>query len=175
MRGFKVADLPEHMQAEARRQLAGGGVDAASMAVAKVRGSPSVAESPYTGRGAKRGMSKLEQRFQDYLAAQKVHGVVTGYAYELARVTLGVPRAFKRPDFWVRCDGWRIDDADGEFPLVVIEVKPVDRKTGKPYFGPKGRLSVKLAAARLALILVPIYVAWPYMEDWRFERVEVTP
>lgn len=183
-RRFRLDDLSASHQEHARAQIAGSvdpgllldgiGPDETLRRAALELDAPAASvRSPHTGKGAKRGMSKLELRFQNYLAQMKAQGVVLGYAYELARVPLGVPRATKKPDFWVRCDGWRIDDEDGAFPLVVIEVKPKDGDTGRPYFGPKGRLSVKLAAQRLALVMVPLYVAWPYMEDWRFERVAV--
>ncbi len=168
-RGFpSYAELSPEQQAIVRASR-----DGAPVVDVGLRGhKPS--RSPHTGKGAKKGMSALEVRFGVFLERLKLAGEVKSYAYELARVVLNVRRSTKNPDFWVRCATWRPDgDLRGYDPLVVVEVKPTDKR-GKPYLGAKGSLPFKLGAERLAEIGVPVFMAW--LDDeygWRFKRVEV--
>lgn len=124
------------------------------------------ARSPYTGTGAKRGMSRNEQRFEAYLAEQRTAGRLSAWSYEVLRVKLPARKATAVLDFVVRATGWA-----GYSGLVVVEVKPRDKATGTPYFGPKGRLRIKLVAESLAGLEVPVLVAWPCGGGWSLEQI----
>lgn len=159
--------LPAHMRELVDRELAkeldGGHRDV------KPANATASKRSPHTGTGAKGpGMSKNEARFEAFLQEKKKLGTVTGWLYEVLRVGLPAKRATAKPDFAIRSTG-----AFGHYGLVIVEVKP--ESEGKPYFGPRGRLKVKLVAERLAPIGVPVLVAWPSKDTvtgWALETIE---
>lgn len=154
--------FPPEVQAMARRYAAEQ--DARAAAPAPAPAAPK--RSPYTGTGAKRGMSRNEQRFAEHLHELGLAGRVSGWQYELLRVALPAKRSTAVLDFVVRASG-----AWGFEGLVVVEVKPRG-KDGRPYFGPKGRLRIKLVAEQLAGLEVPVLVAWPCAGGWTVERIE---
>jgi hypothetical protein len=169
-------DLPPHMATLVDRELAkeldGGRLGPVGPLAADDHGplgsSPPHGRSPYTGKGGKKGMSKTEQRFETLLHEKKKLGTVSGWLYEVVRVGLPAKRATAKPDFAIRSTG-----AFGHYGLVIVEVKP--ESDGKPYFGPRGRLKIKLVAERLAPIGVPVMVAWPSKDTvtgWALETIE---
>lgn len=156
-----LSHFSEDQRVEIERQLGIGVVDRD----VKPHNVTGRARSAYTGSGQKRGMSRNEQRFEAYLHDLKLAGRVTSWSYEVLRVKLPAHHATALLDFVVRASG-----AWGYSGLVVVEVKPRG-KDGKPYFGPKGRLRVKLVAQSLAQLEVPVLVAYPCGGGWNVEQI----
>lgn len=125
--------------------------------------------------GKGKGPSKTEERFMAHLDLLKAAGLVVGWAYELCRVDLGVPGSRKKPDFWVQVAA----DHVGVWPtingssvgIVVVEVKPKDGTKGRAYMANKSPVPMKVAAAQLARVGVPMFLAWPAGDGWTFARV----
>lgn len=187
-----LADLSPAHAAEARRQLAGGGVDAASLAVAKVQGAPLLLDgigpdetlrqaalamelrapavsvrSAHTGKGAKQGMSKLERRYAAHLEVLKATGQITAASYEVMSIKLPRRRGRYRPDFAVSV-GPAVDAAHPFLRgLTLVEVKPAG-KGGKAYWPGASRNRWMLAAEVMNGLALVIAV-WPKGDGWAVE------
>jgi hypothetical protein len=151
-RKLKVEDLPQHLQAEARRQLEGGGVDAASLAVAQLdravvartRGGlvvdrdvkpdnalPSVDDRDV--KPAKPLMNRTEAAYAEHLEARRRAGAIEWWKFESFRLRLA-ERTWYVPDFAVMI----IDDARGSWALEFHEVKG--------FWRDDARVKIKVAA-----------------------------
>lgn len=125
-----------------------------------------VLRSPHTGRGAKRGMSRIEQRFAAHLDSLKRAGAVAAWAYEPMSIALPASRARYRPDFALVAPGHVALDGG----LVLVEVKPLDRESGRPYWQTASHLRFRLAARALDG-LARLVVAWPDARGrWQYEE-----
>ena len=169
--------MPPHLRARVEEEIA---KQDASRTPSSTATSSRRTCSPYTGKGAKRGPSKLEQRFMHALEAEKAAGWVVAWGYEVMSVRIP-GRAHKRPDFFVRVAPSRCGLVHGlsrplTYPLSIVEVKPVDRKTGRPYYGPKGSHTIRLLAEVMEPLGVGVFVAWPTpnVGGWHVERAEVS-
>ena len=169
-RGFPLSSLSDEQRRAVRAQIA----DGAPVVSVGIRGHKA---SPHTGKGAKQGMSKLEQRFAAHLDSLKAQGAVSAWAYEPFSVALPAKRSRYRPDFALVAFGeCGARGAGGEVGalggggLVLVEVKPLDKATGKPYWQTASRLRFLLAARALAG-LARLVVAWPGPHGtWNYEE-----
>lgn len=118
--------------------------------------------------------TKVEQRFESFLGESQARCEVLAWRYEPVRVVLPAHRATYCGDFLVRVSV-TAPATSWWHPLfgalVVVEVKPRDAKTGKPYWREKSaRLKWKLAAEVLRG-LVDVIAVWPAKGGgWEVER-----
>jgi hypothetical protein len=149
-RKLKVEDLPTHLQAEARRQLEGGGVDAASLAVAQLDRAvkPQNALPAVVNRDVKPAkplMNRTEAAYAEHLEARRRAGDVVWYAFEWASLRLA-DRTHYRPDFavLVRDSGAIEAGPAGTYtrePRFVLEFHEV-----KGFWRDDARVKIKVAA-----------------------------
>ena len=160
-RRFRLDDLTPAQREAAAAQLAGG---ALALPVGARELKPAPVRSPHTGKGGKRGMSKLEERFARACAAAGVLAL-----YEPLSVSLPGKRSRYRPDFLTAGLAWWEGPRCGG-PSVLVEVKPKG-KDGRPYWTQASRLRA-LTAAGVLRGLIRLYVAWPVGRDqWACEEV----
>jgi hypothetical protein len=195
-RKLKVEDLPTHLQGEARRQLAGGGVDAASLALAELDRDLKPANVLVADRDLKpdnvldrdvkpqktprppRGMSKTERSYQDRLEVLRAAGEVLAFTYEPLRLVLA-PKLTWCPDFAVlRAPQHELDPQRPGFyacPRVrLVEVKP-RRSDGRAYWTEDSRVKVK-TAAQVHGVLFEIVAVWPNGRGgWELEEFPRRP
>lgn len=171
-----LLDLDDDQRADVERQLGIGlePVGTPQTLAGKIARTQGKA-SPHTGKGAKKGPSATEKRFMAWLDLLKQAGEILAWDYEPIRVVLRATRATHRTDFLVSVR-WRYD-ADPSYPLggahrlVLIEIKPKDGDTGRPYVTAAASLRIRSAAERLKG-LIPVFLAWPQGSGWAFDLVE---
>ena len=157
-RGYPVSELSDEQRAAVAEQL-GADRDV----------KPANKRTPYTGSGARRGKSKLEQAYEAHVESQAMGGVRMVLVYEPLRVLLG-HRCSYAPDFWARPQSngvWQRTCPDA------IEVKPTNKATGRPYMTPEARVKTKAAARSLDRLGLRLYVAWRNgAGEWVHEQVK---